>query len=64
MPEEEAFCLLVRLMNQYKLRDLFVQDILGNTQVTLNVNNAIAQQGPSPYRGIEVLKSACLLFRQ
>lgn len=25
MPEEEAFCLLVRLMTQYKLRDLFVQ---------------------------------------
>ncbi|KAI1780441.1 RabGAP/TBC [Hypoxylon cercidicola] len=29
MPEEEAFCLLVRLMNQYKLRDLFVQDMPG-----------------------------------
>ncbi|KAK4166149.1 putative GTPase-activating protein [Cladorrhinum sp. PSN259] len=29
MPEEEAFCLLVRLMNQYQLRDLFVQDMPG-----------------------------------
>ncbi|OAA55895.1 GTPase activating protein [Niveomyces insectorum RCEF 264] len=29
MPEEEAFCLLVRLMNQYRLRDLFVQDMPG-----------------------------------
>ncbi|KAG6010260.1 hypothetical protein E4U21_007309 [Claviceps maximensis] len=29
MPEEEAFCLLVRLMHQYKLRDLFVQDMPG-----------------------------------
>lgn len=29
MPEEEAFCLLVRLMNNYKLRDLFVQDMPG-----------------------------------
>jgi hypothetical protein len=29
MPEEEAFCLLVRLMNQYHLRDLFVQDMPG-----------------------------------
>ncbi|KAI3317503.1 RabGAP/TBC [Xylariaceae sp. AK1471] len=29
MPEEEAFCLLVRLMNQYKLRDLFIQDMPG-----------------------------------
>lgn len=29
MPEEEAFCLLVRLMNQYKLRDLFVADMPG-----------------------------------
>ncbi|KAI1381570.1 RabGAP/TBC [Hypoxylon crocopeplum] len=29
MPEEEAFCLLIRLMNQYKLRDLFVQDMPG-----------------------------------
>ena len=29
MPEEEAFCLLVRLMNQYRLRELFVQDMPG-----------------------------------
>ncbi|TGJ75895.1 hypothetical protein E0Z10_g10938, partial [Xylaria hypoxylon] len=29
MPEEEAFCLLVRLMSQYKLRDLFIQDMPG-----------------------------------
>ncbi|KAI9804230.1 MAG: hypothetical protein M1825_001632 [Sarcosagium campestre] len=29
MPEEEAFCLLVRLMNQYHLRDMFVQDMPG-----------------------------------
>lgn len=29
MTEEEAFCLLVRLMNQYHLRDLFIQDMPG-----------------------------------
>lgn len=29
MPEEEAFCLLVRLMNKYQLRELFVQDMPG-----------------------------------
>ena len=29
MPEEEAFCLLVRIMNKYGLRDLFVQDMPG-----------------------------------
>ncbi|KAI9706375.1 MAG: GTPase-activating protein [Candelina mexicana] len=29
MPEEEAFCLLVRLMNQYHLRDMFTQDMPG-----------------------------------
>lgn len=29
MPEQEAFCLLVRLMNQYGLRDLFIQDMPG-----------------------------------
>lgn len=29
MPEEEAFCLLVRLMNQYHLRDLFILDMPG-----------------------------------
>ncbi|KAI9737199.1 MAG: GTPase-activating protein [Claussenomyces sp. TS43310] len=29
MAEEEAFCLLVRLMNQYHLRDLFIQDMPG-----------------------------------
>lgn len=29
MPEEEAFGLLVRLMNQYHLRDLFIQDMPG-----------------------------------
>lgn len=29
MPEEEAFCLLVKMMNQYKLRDLFIQDMPG-----------------------------------
>lgn len=29
MPEEEAFCLLVRLMNQYHLRDLFITDMPG-----------------------------------
>lgn len=29
MPEQEAFCLLVRLMNQYHLRDLFIQDMPG-----------------------------------
>ncbi len=29
MPEEEAFCLLVRLMNQYHLRELFIQDMPG-----------------------------------
>ncbi|KAI9847391.1 MAG: GTPase-activating protein [Sclerophora amabilis] len=29
MPEEEAFCLLVRLMSHYHLRELFVQDMPG-----------------------------------
>jgi len=29
MPEEEAFCLLVRLMNKYGLRELFTQDMPG-----------------------------------
>ena len=29
MPEEEAFCLLVRLMNQYHLRDMFIRDMPG-----------------------------------
>ncbi|POS86232.1 hypothetical protein EPUL_003291 [Erysiphe pulchra] len=29
MPEDEAFCLLVRMMNQYHLRDLFIQDMPG-----------------------------------
>lgn len=29
MPEEEAFCLLVRLMNHYGLREMFVQDMPG-----------------------------------
>ncbi|TVY55022.1 GTPase-activating protein GYP5, partial [Lachnellula suecica] len=29
MPPEEAFCLLVRLMNQYHLRDLFINDMPG-----------------------------------
>lgn len=29
MPEEEAFCLLVRLMNQYHIRDMFIQDMPG-----------------------------------
>ncbi|KAL5594025.1 hypothetical protein BROUX41_001077 [Berkeleyomyces rouxiae] len=29
MPEDEAFCLLVRLMNHYELRDLFIQDMPG-----------------------------------
>lgn len=29
MPEEEAFCLLVRLMNQYHLREMFIQDMPG-----------------------------------
>ena len=29
MSEEEAFCLLVRLMNQYGLRDMFVKDMPG-----------------------------------
>ncbi|CAH0001722.1 unnamed protein product [Clonostachys byssicola] len=29
MPEQEAFCLLVRLMTHYGLRDLFIQDMPG-----------------------------------
>ncbi|KAL6823992.1 rab-GTPase-TBC domain-containing protein [Trichoderma camerunense] len=29
MPEQEAFCLLVRLMNHYGLRDLFIHDMPG-----------------------------------
>ena len=29
MPEEEAFCLLVRLMNQYHLRDMFISEMPG-----------------------------------
>ena len=29
MPEEEAFSLMVRLMNQYHLRDMFIQDMPG-----------------------------------
>jgi predicted nucleic acid-binding Zn-ribbon protein len=29
MPEQEAFCLLVRLMHHYGLRDLFIQDMPG-----------------------------------
>lgn len=29
MPEEEAFCLMVRLMNNYHLRDLFIHDMPG-----------------------------------
>lgn len=29
MPEEEAFCLLVRLMHHYRVRDMFIQDMPG-----------------------------------
>ena len=29
MPEEEAFCLLVKVMNQYGLREMFIQDMPG-----------------------------------
>ena len=29
MPEEEAFCLLVRLMNHYHVRDMFIKDMPG-----------------------------------
>ena len=29
MPEEEAFCMLVKLMNQYHLREMFIQDMPG-----------------------------------
>jgi Rab-GTPase-TBC domain len=29
MPEEEAFCMLVRLMNQYRLREMFIEDMPG-----------------------------------
>jgi len=29
MPEEEAFCLLVRLMNKYRLREMFIHDMPG-----------------------------------
>ena len=29
MPEEEAFCLLVRMMNKYGVRELFLQDMPG-----------------------------------
>jgi len=29
MPEEEAFCLFVRLMSHYRLRDLFIRDMPG-----------------------------------
>ncbi|KAL9126789.1 MAG: hypothetical protein Q9217_004216 [Psora testacea] len=29
MPDEEAFCLLVRLMNQYHLREMFIQNMPG-----------------------------------
>ena len=29
MPEEEAFCLLIKLMNQYRLREMFIQDMPG-----------------------------------
>lgn len=29
MPEEEAFCLFVRLMNQYHLRDMFIPEMPG-----------------------------------
>ena len=29
MPEEEAFCLLVRMMNKYALREMFIQDMPG-----------------------------------
>lgn len=29
MPEEEAFCLLVRLMNKYQLREMFIHDMPG-----------------------------------
>jgi predicted nucleic acid-binding Zn-ribbon protein len=29
MPEEEAFCLLVRLMNHYHLRDMFIHEMPG-----------------------------------
>ncbi|KAI9804682.1 MAG: GTPase-activating protein [Piccolia ochrophora] len=29
MPEDEAFCLLVRLMNHYHIREMFIQDMPG-----------------------------------
>jgi hypothetical protein len=29
MPEEEAFCMLVKLMNKYRLRDMFIHDMPG-----------------------------------
>ncbi|KAL9607338.1 MAG: hypothetical protein Q9167_007742 [Letrouitia subvulpina] len=49
MPEEEAFCLLVRLMNHYHLRDMFVQDMPGLHQRLYQFERLLEDLEPALY---------------
>ena len=49
MPEEEAFCLLVRLMNQYHLRDLFIQDMPGLHKLLYQFERLLEDNEPALY---------------
>lgn len=49
MPEEEAFCLLVRLMNHYHLRDMFIQDMPGLHQCLYQFERLLEDLEPALY---------------
>ncbi|KAJ2906267.1 uncharacterized protein MKZ38_002346 [Zalerion maritima] len=49
MPEEEAFCLLVRLMNQYGLRDMFVVDMPGLHKALYRFERLLEDLEPALY---------------
>jgi hypothetical protein len=49
LPEEEAFCLLVRLMNQYGLRELFVQDMPGLHRILYQFERLLEEVEPAVY---------------
>lgn len=49
MSEEEAFCLLVKLMNNYHLRDLFVQDMPGLHMHLFQFERLLEETEPALY---------------
>ena len=53
MPDEEAFCVLVRLMKDYKLRELYTPQMVGLQLRLYQFDELLAEQFPHVAKHLE-----------